>query len=65
MKNLSNKVKNIKELMPLIISFGNKNLKDKHWLEIFKVCGKGQELMEQGSFSLNDLLRFDIDKNLK
>jgi len=52
-------VNSMKAKMPIINALGNKNIKDKHWLEIFKSLDY-LNWTPGTHFSLGDLMNYNV-----
>lgn len=57
---IAGKVENMKELMPILSALCNKNLKDKHWVQILEMIEGGTSLLGKQFINFQELIGLNV-----
>jgi dynein heavy chain len=57
---IQGKVENMKELMPILSALCNKNLKDKHWVQILELIEGGTALLGKQFINFQELIGLNV-----
>jgi len=59
-RQIENDIKNMSIILPLISELHNPSMRDRHWVQLAKVCGRDKVEPTDPKFTVGDMIEFDI-----
>ena len=61
---MANNIKELNDLLPVILALGNKKMTDTHWNELLRNFDGGMTLLAKNNFNLKELLEIGVEKDM-